>query len=130
MNLISQLFGVTLIGQLVTNSALAAPSAPGQPGFGPMVPLLLIFGVFYFLVLRPQQKKQKVHEVFLKELKKGDMVVTNSGIIGTVKTLSDRFVTIEVDDGVCLKILRSAIAENAASLKQEPNGNGKTVPTT
>ena len=129
MNLISQFFGVILIGQLVANTALADAKSQA-PGFGPMVPLLLIFGVFYFLVLRPQQKKQKVHEVFLKELKKGDMIVTNSGIIGTVKTLSDRFVTIEVDDGVCLKILRSAIAENAASLKQEPNGNGKTVSTT
>lgn len=96
---------------------------------GPLVPLILIFGIFYFLVIRPQQKKQKVHETFLKELKRGDMVVTNAGIIGTVKTLSDRFVTIEDDDGVTLKILRNAIAENAASLKQE-NGNGKTVTQT
>ncbi len=128
MNLISQFFGVTLLGQLWANTAFGDTTKPGQPGFGPMVPLLLIFGVFYFLVLRPQQKKQKLHEGFLKELKKGDMIVTNSGIIGTVKTLSDRFVTMEVDDGVCLKILRSAIAENAASLKQEPNG--KTISTT
>jgi preprotein translocase subunit YajC len=106
-----------------------ATKAPQQPGFGPMVPLLLIFGVFYFLVLRPQQKKQKQHDQFLKDLKKGDMVVTSSGIIGTVKTLSDRFVTIEVDDGVTLKILRSAIAENAASLKQEPSGKTVTATT-
>ncbi len=96
---------------------------------GPLVPLILIFGIFYFLVIRPQQKKQKLHEQFLKDLKRGDMVVTNAGIIGTVKTLSDRFVTVEVDEGVTLKILRSAIAENAASLKQE-NGNSKTVTQT
>ncbi len=109
-------------------AAADAPKAGPAGGFGPMVPLILIFGVFYFLVLRPQQKKQKDHELFLKELKRGDMIVTSSGIIGTVKTLSDRFVTVEVDDGVCLKILRTAISENAASLKQEPNG--KSVPTT
>ncbi len=119
---------VVLLLATVSLSAFAN-AQPQAPGMGPLVPLILIFGIFYFLVIRPQQKKQKVHETFLKELKRGDMVVTNAGIIGTVKTLSDRFVTIEVDDGVTLKILRNAIAENAASLKQE-NGNGKTVTQT
>jgi len=119
-----------LASQLVALSAFADAAKSGQPGVGPLVPLILIFGVFYFLVMRPQQKKQKLHETFLKELKKGDMVVTSAGIIGTVKILSDRFVTIEVDEGVTLKILRSAIAENAASLKQEPNGNTKPVTQT
>ena len=128
MNLFTRCFNsIPLL--LISGVALAdAPKAAPQGGLGPMIPLVLIFGVFYFLVLRPQQKKQKSHDTFLKELKRGDMIVTSSGIIGTVKTLSDRFVTVEVDDGVCLKILRSAIAENAASLKQEPNG--KSVPTT
>jgi preprotein translocase subunit YajC len=119
-----------LASQLTALSAFADAAKPGQPGVGPLVPLILIFGVFYFLVMRPQQKKQKLHETFLKELKRGDMVVTSAGIIGTVKILSDRFVTIEVDEGVTLKILRSAIAENAASLKQEPNGNTKPVTQT
>jgi len=100
----------------------AAPADPGHQGMTPFIPLILIFGIFYFLILRPQQRKQKSHDQFLAEIKRGDMVVTNSGIVGTVKTLSDKFVTLEVDDGVCLKVLRSYIAENANTLKDE----GKT----
>jgi preprotein translocase subunit YajC len=91
-----------------------------QQSVGPLIPLILIFGIFYFLVIRPQQKKLKEHQLFLTELKKGDMVLTNSGMIGTIKTLSDKFVTIEVDDGVCIKMLRTHIQENAASLREEP----------
>ena len=98
-----------------------AESAPGGSS-NPLIslaPMLVIFGIFYFLVLRPQNKKQKDHATFLKELKKGDMVVTNGGIIGLVKNLSEKIVTIEIDTGVCLKILRAQVAELANSLKEE-----------
>src|SRR5262249_51560753 len=103
-----------------------APAPSPAQGIGPVVPMILIFGGFYFFVIRPQQKKQKLHDQFLKELKKGDMVVTNAGIIGTVKQLSEKFVQLEVDEGVCLKILRSQVLESANSLKEEPKG--KPVP--
>ncbi len=96
----------------------AAPTAP-QGGVTPFIPMILIFGVFYFLVLRPQQRKQKEQSKFLSELKRGDMIVTNSGIVGTIRTVSEKFVTLEVDDGVCLKVLRSAVLESATSLKEE-----------
>jgi preprotein translocase subunit YajC len=105
--------------------AEAAPAPAGQGGLTPFIPLLLIFAVFYFLILRPQQKKQKEHQKFLSELKRGDMVVTAAGIIGTVRTLSDRFVTLEVDEGVTLKMLRSQVAESAANLNKE-EAKGKT----
>lgn len=107
------------LSSFVANHAMAeaAPGAAG--GIAPFIPMLLIFGIFYFLILRPQQKKAKEHQKFLSELKRGDMVVTNGGIIGTVRTLSDKFVTLEVDDNVCLKILRSQIAENAQNLNKE-----------
>lgn len=106
---------------LVSALAMAenAPAAGPAGGLSPFIPLILIFGVFYFMILRPQQKKQKEHAKFLNELKRGDMVVTSSGIIGTVRTLSDKFVTLEVDEGVCLKILRSQISENANALNKE-----------
>ena len=96
-----------------------AAAGAGQGGLTPFIPLLIIFGIFYFLILRPQQKKQKEHQTFLTGLKKGDMVITNAGIIGTIRTLNDKFVTVEVDEGVCLKILRGQIAENAANLNKE-----------
>ena len=99
--------------------AEAAPAAarPNE-GLTPFIPLLLIFAVFYFMILRPQQRKQKEHQKFLTELKRGDMVITQSGIIGTVKTVSDRFVTLEVDENVNLKILKSQVLESAASWKE------------
>ena len=94
----------------------AAPTA--REGVTPFIPLLLIFGVFYFLILRPQQRKQKDLQKFLSAMKRGDRVITQSGIIGTVKTVSDQFVTLEVDENVHLKILKSQIAESATTLKE------------
>lgn len=110
-----------LVGCFFQTLAFAEAAAPAAPSGGvtPFLPMILIFGVFYFLVLRPQQRKQKDQQKFLSELKRGDMVVTNSGIVGTIRTVSDKFVTLEVDEGVCLKILRSAVLENATSLKEE-----------
>lgn len=106
-----------------------APATTAREGVTPFIPLLLIFGVFYFLILRPQQKKQKEQVKFLAELKRGDRVVTQSGIIGTVKTVNDTFVTLEVDDNVHLKILKNQILESAASLKEAKNVAGsKEVP--
>lgn len=94
-------------------------AAPASPGVSQFVPLILIFGIFYFLIIRPQQKKQKLHAQFLTELKRGDRVVTSSGIIGTIKTLSDAYINLEVEEGVCLKLLRSHISESANNLKEE-----------
>ncbi len=110
-----------LFSLLLVPTAAFAEGAPTGPagGFTPMIPLVLMFGVFYFLVIRPQQKKQKEHQRFLTELKKGDMVVTQAGIIGTIRTLSERFVTLEVDGDVCLKMLRGQIAESAANLPKD-----------
>lgn len=104
---------------LFSTLALAEAAPGGQGGVAPFVPLILIFAIFYFLILRPQQKKAKEHQKFLSEMKRGDMVITNAGIIGTIRTLSDKFVTLEVDDDVCLKVLRSQIAENAQNLNKE-----------
>lgn len=104
---------------LVSNLAVAEAAPGAQGGVAPFIPLLLIFAIFYFLILRPQQKKAKEHQKFLSEMKRGDMVITNAGIIGTIRTLSEKFVTLEVDDNVCLKILRSQIAENAQNLNKE-----------
>lgn len=109
--------------------APAAGAAPVNP-VSPFIPLLIIFAIFYFLILRPQQKKAKEQQKFITELKKGDMVVTSGGIVGTVKTVADKFVTLEIDQGVSLKLLKSHILESAASLKETtPVKKANTIQT-
>lgn len=124
---------LSLTSLLFTAQAFADAPAPGAAAgvnpISPFIPLLIIFGIFYFLILRPQQKKAKDQQRFLTELKKGDMVVTNAGIVGTVKSVSDRFVSLEIDQGVCLKMLKSHILESAAALKDKENGNKKAPAT-
>jgi len=105
-------------GQVFAETA-AAPAAAPQAMIHQIVPFILMFGVFYFILIRPQQKKQKLHLQFLAELKRGDMIVTNGGIIGTIKNLSEKFVTLEIDEGVCLKLLRNQVLEGANSLKED-----------
>jgi preprotein translocase subunit YajC len=75
--------------------------------------MLLMIAVFYFLAIRPQQKKQKDQDNWNKALKKGDDVVTSSGIIGKISTLADNVVTLEVADKVRIKVLRSAVTQKA-----------------
>jgi len=114
-----------VIGSVLTQIASAEAAAPTpRDGVTPFIPLILIFGVFYFLILRPQQKKQKEQVKFISELKRGDRVVTQSGIIGTIKTVNDTFVNLEVDENVHLKILKNQILESAASLKEAKTAAG------
>ena len=77
-----------------------------------LLPLVLIFVVFYFLIIRPQQRKVKEHKVMIEALRRGDRVVTNGGIIGTVqRILDEREMVLEIADGVRVKALRGMIAE-------------------
>ncbi len=76
------------------------------------LPLILMFVVFYFLLIRPQQKRQKEHSEMVKNLKKGDRVVTTGGIIGTVQTLQDDYLVLKVgDQDTKIEVLRSAVQE-------------------
>jgi preprotein translocase subunit YajC len=104
----------TLLLQAQSQPAPAAPANPlatGCAGQGGMfVPMILIFVVFYFMLIRPQQKKQREQQDWLKQLKKGDEVVTTGGVIGKISGLTDNTVTLEVQEKVRLKVLRSHIA--------------------
>lgn len=95
--------------------ALAAPAAQNGAQPNPimaMLPLVLMFFVFYFLLIRPQQKKQKEHDEMLKSIKKGDKVITSGGIIGTVIGSTDEKVVVKVGDAdVKLEFVRSAISK-------------------
>jgi preprotein translocase subunit YajC len=82
----------------------------GQSGFSFFIFLILIFAVFYFMLIRPQQKRQKDHRQLLQNLKKGDKVITTGGLQGTIVNLSDTVVTVEIADKVKVKVGRSYVA--------------------
>jgi preprotein translocase subunit YajC len=95
--------------------AQTAPAGGAASPFGALgsfLPIVLIFGVFFLLVIRPQQKKAKEHQNMLSQLKAGDIVVTQGGIIGKITGIKDLEVTIEVQQGVRLKVLRSHVTNN------------------
>jgi len=91
--------------------AQAAPAGGGGGGLlqTPLVPMVIIVGIFYFLLIRPNAKKQKELQKMLSELKKGDDVSTQGGIIGKITGLKDNEVTLQVQEGVRIRFLRSAI---------------------
>lgn len=91
------------------SSAWAQDAAP-QGGLMGFLPLILIFVVFYFMLIRPQMKRAKEHRKLVSELGKGDEVVTNGGILGKITDLSESFVTLELADNVAIKVQRHAVA--------------------
>ena len=93
--------------------ALAPPTQPGQqapPAWVNMVPLVLLVVVFYFALIRPQQKKAKDHAALLKAVRPGDKIVTASGIVAVVVTVKEKTLTIRSADAK-LEVTKSAIAE-------------------
>jgi preprotein translocase subunit YajC len=92
-----------------------------QPGFiETMIPFLVIIVLFYFLIFRPQGKRQKEHQNFVSSLKRGDEVITQSGLLGTIEGLTDQVVTLEIANGVRVKMLRSQISGSAKALTGAP----------
>ena len=93
--------------------AFYAQTADGQAASNPIaafLPFILIALVFYFVFFRPQQKQAKQHQAFVTSLKKGDEVVTQSGIVGTIHTVDDRTVTLDVGGGTKLRMVKNQIA--------------------
>lgn len=87
----------------------AAPAANPYMQFMQFFPLILIFVVFWFLLIRPQQKRQKEHQEMLDSLTKGDKVITTGGIYGTVVGVSDKVVVLRVADNVKLEVAKNCI---------------------
>jgi len=79
-------------------------------GFGAFVPLILMFVIFYFLLIRPQQKKQKQHREMIGNLKKGDRVITTGGLYGRITGITDTVVTLEISEKVRVKVARGNVA--------------------
>ena len=81
-----------------------------EAGIGQFIPLILIFVIFYFFLIRPQQKKVKDHKAMVESLKRGDKVVTSGGIVGTIeKVYEDDKVEVSISESVSVKVIRSTI---------------------
>jgi preprotein translocase subunit YajC len=79
------------------------------------LPIILIFGVFYFLIIRPQQQRAKEHKRMLDDLKKGDAIITQGGMYGKITNIADQIVTVEIADKVRVRVARSHVAGLATS---------------
>ncbi|OGI58543.1 MAG: preprotein translocase subunit YajC [Candidatus Muproteobacteria bacterium RBG_19FT_COMBO_61_10] len=99
---------------LISDAWAEGPAAAaGAPPGGSMIQFVFLGGIFllfYFLIIRPQSKRAKEHRAMVDALAKGDEVVTNGGIIGRVSQLGDTFISVEIADGVEVKVQRQAVA--------------------
>lgn len=86
-----------------------AQDASSQGGLMSFLPLILIFAVFYFMLIRPQMKRAKEHKRLVSELSKGDEIVTNGGLLGKITDVSDSFVTLELAENIKIKLQRNAV---------------------
>lgn len=99
-----------------------APSGGGSGaggGLAGLLPLVLIFGIFYFLLIRPQQKKAKDHKEMLTSIKKGDKVTTSGGVYGLVESVGQNTVVLKIADGVKVKFGKSYIAALRATSDED-----------
>ena len=97
---------------LISTAAAQAQGAAGQPNaLMQFLPLVLIFIVFYFLLIRPQSKRAKEHRTMVAALEVGAEVVTNGGILGKVTEVGEQFLVVEIADGVKVKVQRHTITQ-------------------
>ena len=101
------------ISSAFAQTAPAAATAGGdmQSSLMSMLPLLLMFVVLYFVMIRPQMKKQKEHKAMIDALAKGDEIITAGGFLGKVSKLGDSFLSIEIANGVEVQMQRSAVVQ-------------------
>jgi len=92
--------------------AAAGGAAAGSPNFLiQLLPFILIFVVFYFLLIRPQQKRMKEHKDMVANLRRGDVVVTSGGLVGKIAKVDEAEISVEVAEGVKVKVVRSMITD-------------------
>jgi len=106
---------VLIVGLLITLAFIGGCVPSGEEPTGGfdwtiIVFLVLIFGLFYFLFIRPQRKRQKEHQQLVQELKRGDNVVTAGGIYGVIETISEDSVVIKVESGATMRVAKASVA--------------------
>ena len=114
------------------STAFAQEAGAADGGGGILIqilPLVLIFVVFYLLLIRPQQKRMKTHREMLGALRRGDRVVTGGGIVGTVTKAGDDELTVEIAEGVRVRVLRSTVSQVMSKTEpvreRKPAGRGR-----
>jgi preprotein translocase subunit YajC len=107
---------------VLTDQVLLAQVAGGNPLQNPLILILGMFGILYFLMIRPQQKQLKEHKALLAALKKGDTVVTQGGIIGRIFLVADKEVQIEVASNVKLRVLKTSVQ----TVLKDPSAEAKS----
>lgn len=117
---IYHIFAAIALAIATMRSAHAEGAAAGSAseGFASLIPLLLIMVIFYFLLIRPQQKKLKEHKAMVENTQKGDSIITAGGILGKVIEVKEDILTIEIADGVKVKVKRDTIAGQTNANKE------------
>jgi len=92
------------------SNAYAQAAAQADP-FGFLLPMLIIFGAFYFLLIRPQQKKQKAHTALVSNLGVGDEVLTAGGILGRITNVTEHYAAVEIGENTIIKIQKASISQ-------------------
>lgn len=110
-----------MIDFFINNAYAQAAPAGGQGGLAGFLPLIIIFLVFWFFLIRPQMKQQKEHKNMVEALSKGDEVVTAGGVLGKIIQVSDSFVTLEIAKGVEIKVQKNSVSATM------PKGTIKTL---
>ena len=105
--------------------AQAAGASGGAAAFIQFVPLIAIFVIFYFLMIRPQQRRMKQHQQMITNLKRNDVVVLNSGVIGKVVRVEDKEIGVEIAQGVTVKVVKGMIAEVRVRGEPAPANDSK-----
>jgi preprotein translocase subunit YajC len=106
----------SLILLLQSTTAHAQAAAPAQNPMLQFLPLVVVFVIFYFLMIRPQKKKFEDEQTLINKLAKGDEIYTKAGFIGTIYGINDKIVDLEIADGVRVKVLKSQVGGLAKSV--------------
>ncbi|PID45229.1 MAG: preprotein translocase subunit YajC [Proteobacteria bacterium] len=95
----------------ISDAMADGAAAPQGGGIQLIIMMVIFFGIMYFMIIRPQQKRAKEHKALIESLSKGDEVVTSGGIIGKVTNLGDNFIEINVSESSTIKVQRQAVAQ-------------------
>lgn len=105
--------------------AMGPGGGEGGGGFTAFLPLVAIFAIFYFLMIRPQQKKAKAHREMLSAVQKGDVIVTQGGIQGKVTGVTDQYLTVEIAEKVRVKVARNFVSAKITTGQAPPEPTEK-----
>ena len=118
---------MTVFASVLSAPFAFAPPPDGEGGnpFVGLLPLVLIMGIFYLLVIRPQQKRAKDHRTMVSSLARGDRVLTNGGLYATVQDVHDDKLVVVISDGVKVEIAKNAVSGKVAGKGQKSDGDKK-----